>query len=623
MTTFQPTLSSTLASTLASPSKVGNIRSVRLEARTASPRPTRGALKGDRGNEATLALKSAVESAVHEARASPPREAWSRRLEFVLASVGYAVGLGNVWRFPYLCYRSGGGAFLIPYIIMLFLCGIPLLLMEYAIGQYTRLGPVHGLAQICPLLKGVGLATVVISFMLATYYNVLMTWALYYLFHSFGSPFPWQSCNNTWNAVGNCSTGLPSNASDLKSASQQFFDHKLLEMTNGIEEVGGIRWELFGLLVLTWIITYLCIFKGVKSTGKVVYFTATFPYFMLFALLINNVQLPGAKDGILFFLLPDWGKLLEVQVWVNAAAQIFNSIGIAFGSMISMASYNKFSNNILRDTFIVSLSNSATSILAGFVIFSGIGYMAHIHNLPVEDIATDGPGLVFVVYPEAFSTMPVSKLWAPLFFFMLLCLGLDSEFAMVEVAVTCIMDGFGPKVLRVFKRKELLVVAVCAVGFLLGIPHITRGGIYVFQLMDHYTAVVSLMFLAFFEVLAVTVIFGVRRICVMVENMLGRTPHLYFRVCWQFLSPLLVLGILISSIVQYTPARYGKSYTYPQWAEVLGWFLSLISIVWIPLGAAHEIWKNKGPLLQRLKVAVTPTVDLEPQRALSEKEEGT
>ncbi|XP_076853954.1 sodium- and chloride-dependent GABA transporter 1 isoform X2 [Brachyhypopomus gauderio] len=458
--------------------------------------------------------------------------------------------------------------------------------------------------------------------MLATYYNVLMTWALYYLFHSFGSSLPWQSCNNTWNAVGNCSTGFPGNATHLTSASQQFFDRKLLEMTEGIQEVGGMRWELFGLLVLAWVIVYLCIFKGVKSTGKVVYFTATFPYFMLFALLVNNVQLPGAKDGILFFLLPDWGKLLEVQVWVNAAAQIFNSIGIAFGSMISMASYNKFNNNILRDTFIVSLSNSATSILAGFVIFSGIGYMAHIHNLPVEDIATDGPGLVFVVYPEAFSTMPISRIWAPLFFFMLLCLGLDSEFAMVEVAVTCIMDGFGPKVLRVFRRKELLVAAVCSVGFLLGIPHITRGGIYVFQLMDHYTAVVSLMFLAFFEVLAVTMIFGVQRICVMVENMLGRTPNLYFRVCWMFLSPLLVLGILISSIVQYTPARYGKSYTYPQWAEGIGWLISLISIVWIPLGAAHEIWRNKGSLLQRLKVAVTPTVSLEPRYALSEKQKG-
>uniref|UniRef100_A0A3B4C0K8 Transporter n=1 Tax=Pygocentrus nattereri TaxID=42514 RepID=A0A3B4C0K8_PYGNA len=526
------------------------------------------------------------------------RETWTRRLEFVLASVGYAVGLGNVWRFPYLCYRSGGGAFLIPYIIMLFLCGIPLLFMEYAIGQYTRLGPVHGLAKICPLLKGVGLATVVISFVLATYYNVLMTWALYYFFNSFGSALPWQSCNNTWNVVSNCSTGFPGNATHLQSASQQFFDRKLLEMTSGIEEAGGVRWELFGLLALAWLIIYFCIFKGVKSTGKVVYFTATFPYFMLFALLINNVQLPGAKDGILYFLMPNWSKLLEVQVWVNAAAQIFNSIGIAFGSMISMASYNKYNNNILRDTFLVSLANSATSIIAGFVIFSAIGYMAHIHNLPVDDIATDGPGLVFVVYPEAFSTMPVSRLWAPLFFFMLLCLGLDSE-----VAVTCIMDGFGVKVLRVFKRKELLVLAVCSVGFLLGIPHITRGGIYVFQLMDHYTAVVSLMFLAFFEVLAVTLIFGVKRICVMVENMLGKRPNLYFRVCWQFLSPILVVVRKVSlffliTIIQYTPARYGKSYTYPLWAEVLGWFISLVSIIWIPLGAAHEIWRNKGSLSQ-------------------------
>ncbi|KAJ8286055.1 hypothetical protein GJAV_G00034040 [Gymnothorax javanicus] len=86
-------------------------------------------------------------------QASSGRETWSRRLEFVLASVGYAVGLGNVWRFPYLCYRSGGGAFLVPYFIMLFLCGIPLLFMEFAVGQYTRLGPVHALAKICPLLK--------------------------------------------------------------------------------------------------------------------------------------------------------------------------------------------------------------------------------------------------------------------------------------------------------------------------------------------------------------------------------------------------------------------------------------------------------------------------------------
>nr|XP_014353038.1 PREDICTED: sodium- and chloride-dependent GABA transporter ine-like isoform X2 [Latimeria chalumnae] len=439
---------------------------------------------------------------------SHSRGTWSRRLEFTLACVGYAVGLGNVWRFPYLCYRSGGGAFLIPYLVMLFLCGIPLLFMEFVIGQYIRLGPVHAMAIICPLLKGVGVATVIISFVLCTYYNVIITWALYYFFNSFQSPLPWQSCNNTWNMLETCSSGFSQNTTHLKSASQQFFDYKVLQMTSGIDQLGSMRWELFGLLILSWIIIYFCIFKGVKSTGKVVYFTAIFPYVILIALLINNVQLPGAKDGILYFLTPNWGELLEVQVWVNAAAQIFNSIGIGFGSMISMASYNKFNNNILRDTLFVCVINSVTSLFAGFVIFSAIGYMAQQHNLPVEDIATDGPGLVFVVYPEAFVTMPFAPMWAILFFFMLLCLGVDSQFAMVEVMVTSLMDGFGKRLLQFLKHKEFVVLVVCFAAFVLGIPNVTQGGIYFFQLMDHYTAVVSLMFLAFFEVVAVCWFYG-------------------------------------------------------------------------------------------------------------------
>ncbi|XP_029366289.1 sodium- and chloride-dependent GABA transporter 1 [Echeneis naucrates] len=546
------------------------------------------------------------------------RPTWSGRLEFILASVGYAVGLGNVWRFPYLCYSSGGGAFMIPYLVMVFLCGIPLLFMEFAIGQYTCLGPVHALAKICPLLKGVGLAIVVISFVFSTYYNVLMSWALFYFINSFGATLPWISCNNTWNVIKNCSSGFPGNSTNLQSASQQFFDFRLLEKTNGIDDAGGLRWELLCYLLIAWVIVYLCIFKGVKSSGKVVYFTAVFPYFILFALLINNVQLPGAKDGILFFVTPVWSKLFEVKVWVNAAAQVFNSLGIAFGSMISMASYNKFHNNILRDALIVSLANSFTSILAGFVIFSAIGYMAHIHNLPVNNIATDGPGLVFVVYPEVLSTMPVFQLWAPLFFLMLLCLGLDSQFATVEVAVTFIKDEFGPKVLHFLRREELLALTVCVTCFVLGFPHITKGGIYVFQLMDHYTAVVSLVFLAFFEIVAVCWIFGVPRLSVMVKRMLGRTPNIYFRVCWLLLCPLLVLCILISSIIQYTPVQYGK-YHYPVWAEWVGWGVSLLSIVWIPLGAIQEICCHKGSLVQRLKMATTPAIDLDAGHPLSEK----
>ncbi|XP_067862103.1 sodium- and chloride-dependent GABA transporter ine-like [Heptranchias perlo] len=538
------------------------------------------------------------------------RATWSRWLEFTLACVGYAVGLGNVWRFPYLCYRSGGGAFLLPYLIMLLLCGIPLLLMEFTIGQYTCLGPVHALAKICPLLKGVGVATVVISFLLCTYYNVIITWALYYLFNSFQSSLPWKSCNNTWNIVENCSDGFPGNSTHLRSASQQFFDHRLLQVSSGIEEIGSMRWELFGLLMVAWIIVYFCIFKGVKSTGKVVYFTAIFPYLILIILLINNVQLPGAKNGILFFLRPKWSKLLEVQVWVNAAAQIFNSIGIGFGSMFSMASYNKFNNNILRDTLVVAVANSVTSIFAGFVVFSAIGYMSHQYNLPVEDIATDGPGLVFVVYPEAFVTMPIAPMWATLFFFMLLCLGVDSQFAMVEVMVTSLMDGWGKSLLRFFKCKELVVLAICFVAFVVGIPNVTQGGIYFFQLMDHYTAVVSLMFLAFFEVVAICWLYGVRRLSANFKEMLGVPPNLFFKLCWWVASPVLVTVILVSSIIRYTPARYGKTYTYPPWAEGLGWIISFCSIIWIPLGAVHTLYTSKGSFIQRLRSSVTPVSDV-------------
>ncbi|XP_056267351.1 sodium-dependent dopamine transporter-like [Pseudoliparis swirei] len=149
------------------------------------------------------------------------RPTWSRQIEFTLAGIGCAVGLGNVWRFPYLCYRSGGGAFLVPYLLMLVVLGVPLLYMELIVGQYTRKGPVHALATVCPLLKGVGIASVAISFIMCIYYNVVITWALYYLFSSFQAPLPWQNCNNTWNTV-NC-TNHATNSSYSSTASQEFF----------------------------------------------------------------------------------------------------------------------------------------------------------------------------------------------------------------------------------------------------------------------------------------------------------------------------------------------------------------------------------------------------------------
>ncbi|KAA0716896.1 Sodium- and chloride-dependent GABA transporter ine [Triplophysa tibetana] len=538
-----------------------------------------------------------------EDKQEPGRPTWSRQIEFTLAGIGCAVGLGNIWRFPYLCYRSGGGAFLVPYLIMLVVLGIPLLHMELTLGQYLRRGPVQALAKACPLLKGVGMATVAISFIMCTYYNVIITWALYYMFSSFRSDLAWENCNNTWNTV-NC-TDHVSNSSYASTPSQQFFNFRVLERTRGVEETGSLRWELFLLMLLAWILVYLCIFKGVKSTGKVVYFTALFPYVILLALLINNVQLPGAIDGIRFFIIPEWNKLLNVEVWVNAAAQIFNSIGIGFGSLMAMASYNSYNNNILKDTLAIAITNSVTSIFAGFVIFSAFGYMSHLQNVPVSEIAVDGPGLVFVVYPQAFVTMPVAPLWAVLFFFMLLCLGLDSQFAMVEVMVTSVLDSYSKPVLKYLRRKEFLVLVVCSAAFLMGIPHVMQVGIYVFQLMDHYTAIVSIMFLAFFEIIGVCWLYGVKRLSSNLEEMTGKPPSIFFKACWWVICPVLITVILVFSVIQFKPARY-ESYEYPAWAQGVGWLIALASMIWIPLGALHTLWVLPGSFTEKLKKSITP-----------------
>ncbi|KAK3595742.1 hypothetical protein CHS0354_025370 [Potamilus streckersoni] len=545
------------------------------------------------------------------------RENWSRKFEFILAAIGYSVGLGNIWRFPYLCFRSGGGAFLIPYFIMLVLCGVPLLFMELAVGQYTKQGPVGALNKICPLFKGAGLATVVISFLFTTYYNVIIAWAFYYLFSSFVSVLPWSDCSNTWNS-DRCWDGRNKTYTDPAtnftvvdvkpnnslSPTEDFFERRLLEKTSGIDEAGVLKWDMALILLMCWIIVYFCIWKGPKSTGKVVYFTALFPYLVLIILLVRGLTLPGAIDGIHYFLIPKWELLRDAKVWVNAAAQNFNSLGIAFGGVITLASYNKSHNKILKDTLTIAVVDAFTCILAGLAIFSILGYLAHNQGKAVDEVVSQGPGLVFVIYPEAFTSMPVSQLFSVLFFFMLICLGIDSEFASVEVIVTTIQDHFHMQVKKYLKRKEVLVIVVCLVSYLCGLPNVTQGGIYFFQLIDYYAAAMSLMYLAFFEVIAITWIYGAKRLARNVRDMTGVAPSMFFIACWYVVSPLLIFGIWMFSLIQYQPFQV-DGYIYPTWATALGWLIAMMSILCIPACMIHTLWQAKGDSLwQKLKHSV-------------------
>ncbi|TVK90545.1 Sodium- and chloride-dependent GABA transporter 2 [Bagarius yarrelli] len=192
-------------------------------------------------------------------------------------------------------------------------------------------------------------------------------------------------------------------------------------------DLGSVRWELALCLLLAWILCYFCVWKGVKSTGKVVYFTATFPYVILAVLLVRGLTLPGAVNGIIFYLYPNPARLTDPQVWMDAGTQIFYSYALCIGCLTALGSYNKYNNNCYKDCIYLCLLNSGTSFVAGFAIFSVLGFMAYEQQTDISKVAESGPGLAFIAYPRAVTLMPVPQLWAVCFFLMIILLGLDSE----------------------------------------------------------------------------------------------------------------------------------------------------------------------------------------------------
>ncbi|KAI5623797.1 hypothetical protein C0J50_16478, partial [Silurus asotus] len=474
------------------------------------------------------------------------RGLWESKNEFLLAVAGNIVGLGNVWRFPYLCYRNGGGVFLVPYLVLAVTCGLPLFLLETAMGQYTQEGGITCWKQICPLAQGVGFAGQVIQLYGCMCYIIILAWALLYLVLSFKSQLPWATCDNAWNT--NSCISVVNNANwtrqvNSTSAATEFWERRVLTISKGIDEVGDINWEILLCLIAMWIICYFSIWKGVKSTGKVVYLTATLPYVMLLMLLIRGLTLPGAMQGVIFYLYPDFQRLLDPQVWMEAASQISYSYSIGVGILTVLGSYNQNNNNCYRDCFWLCLLNSGTSFVAGFAVFSVLGFMSHVQGVPIEDVAESGPGLAFVAYPQAVALMPLPQLWAVCFFIMIILLGLDTQFLAMEVVITSVTDVF-PKVLRRTGCREIFLLLFCIVCFFSQLIMVTEGGMYVFQLFDYYACNgACIFFLSVFQCLAVGWAFGAERMCDVIEDMTGSYPNVIFRLCWKYITPFLLLMV--------------------------------------------------------------------------------
>ncbi|KAI4488584.1 hypothetical protein M0802_011474 [Mischocyttarus mexicanus] len=580
------------------------------------------------------------------------RETWSGKVDFLLSVIGFAVDLANVWRFPYLCYKNGGGAFLVPYCIMLIVGGIPLFYMELALGQFNRKGAITCWGRLVPLLKGIGYAVVLIAFYVDFYYNVIIAWALRYFFASFSGMLPWTTCNNPWNTplcrefdvnvsygfneqslsndidfdpayniTGIFSVNDPfdvlaltstKNNSKHTSAAQEYFNRAILELhqSAGIHDLGTIKWDIALCLLVVYLICYFSLWKGISTSGKVVWFTALFPYAVLLILLIRGVTLPGSSEGIRYYLNPNFSAITKAEVWVDAATQVFFSLGPGFGVLLAYASYNKYHNNVYKDALLTSVINSATSFIAGFVIFSVLGYMARASGKSIQDVATEGPGLVFIVYPAAIATMPGSMFWALIFFMMLLTLGLDSSFGGSEAIITALSDEFP----IIGNHREIFVACLFTLYFVVGLASCSQGGFYFFHLLDRYAAGYSMLFAVLAEAIAISWIYGADRFCADIKDMIGFSPGLYWRVCWKFVAPIFIMFIIVYGLMGYEPLTY-EDYVYPLWANVMGWLIASSSIIMIPGVAIYKIIVTPGTFVQRIKILTTPWRDTQQRNA--------
>ena len=490
------------------------------------------------------------------------RESWGNQVEYVLAAMGYAVGVGNVWRFPYLAYRFGGGTFLVPYFLSLVFLGIPLFMLESIMGQVNRRGLYDSMKKIHPRLRGLGVAAAILLFFASIYYNILITWSLYFTGRSFEDPLPWSAQPSANGTV---------NGTDVSVAAEVFWFNEVLQRSKEPFLPTKLVPHLVGTLVLSWILVFLALSKGVKSSGKVVYFTVTMPFLLLFILLGRALTLEGAEIGVRFYLTPVPEQLGDVEVWVRASQQIFYSLGVGWGTLIALASYNKPHYNTIRNSLIITLTNSITSLIAGLVVFGVIGHLSFVTGLPVDSVVEQGSGLTFVVIPEALGLFPLPQLFSVLFFFMLLLLGVDSQFAQVEALVTFLRDINTPG-----KIWQILGV-VCIVCFLLGLLIVTDAGIDWFTLMDDYVAIFVLFLITFGMSASVWLLYGVDKLADEYKAQSGYSIPYVVQLCWKYICPVLS-GLLLIAAGAFETYR---TTAYPLFARTIG--LMIGSVPFVPV----------------------------------------
>jgi NSS family neurotransmitter:Na+ symporter len=487
------------------------------------------------------------------------REQWKTQTGFLLAAVGSAVGLGNIWRFSYMAYNYGGGAFLIPYITALLTAGIPLLILEFAVG-HERIGSAPlAYAKINKNWEWLGWwAVTFVMFGIVLYYVVIISWCLNFFMLSFD--LGWGDDPDS------------------------FFFKEFLSVSKSPSEIGNVQFPILIGLVIIWFINWAIIYRGVQKGLELANKIFMPLLFILTAILVFwSLTLDGAFTGIKAYLTPDFSKIADPKVWIDAYSQIFFTLSLGFGIMIAYASYLPAKTNISRNALLTAFLNSGFSIFAGFAVFSVLGFMATSQGKPLDEVVSQSIGLAFVAYPKAVSLMPGGNIFGAIFFLSLVVAGISSSISIIEAFTSAMVDKFAV-------NRKSFVTLISILGLLGSIIFATQAGLLWLDIVDHFLTHYGLVVVGIAECVLVGWFFRLN----IIRKHVNKISSIKIGLWWDFLIKYfvpLVLGlILLWDLSQELKEPYG-GYSWTSLISIgIDWVL--ITLI-VAFAIAMRPWKTE------------------------------
>ena len=480
---------------------------------------------------------------------------WNSNIAFIMAMIGSAVGLGNIWRFPNVLYSNGGGSFMIPYIVSLFLLGISFVLVEYAIGYRFKTSLSKVLFSVKSSLEPVAWFIILIVFLITTYYVCVVAWDLIYVFLSF---------TKAWGANP-----------DL------FFSNSVLQVSDSLSGIFTIVPGVFLSVLAIWFIGWFIIQKDLNDgIGKVSKILLPILCLIVVVIVAFSLTLPGASIGYMQIFTPDWGALTNLNVWLAAFGQIVFSLSLGMSIALTYSSYLPEGSKLADNALIVAFSNSGFEVFNSIGIFSILGFMALSSGVPFNELVTEGTGLAFVVFPKVFNIMgPWASVIAPLFFLCILFAGITSVMALIEVVRYSLSEKFD------LSRKRSATI-ICIVGFCISVLFATASGSTLLGIFDAFLNNFALLFAILLECIIFGWIYDFDKLIeTLNENSNIKVGKLWKTVI-KFILPICILGLWIQGV--YSALLIGDSTT-----NMVMICLTVVLIV-VPIIFTKKKKKNKN-----------------------------